>query len=104
MHVFNRASPDYFKAIGQHVLRGRTFTPADTATSPGVAVVNQAFVKKLFKPGQDPIGQHLGWQEIKSAGDFEIVGVVEDTKYKAHAMRAADVFHPDAAAVAHQPA
>ena len=45
-------------------------------------MVNQAFVKKLFKPGQDPIGQHLGWQDIKSAGDFEIVGVVEDTKYQ----------------------
>jgi macrolide transport system ATP-binding/permease protein len=47
-----------------------------------VAVVNQAFVKKLFKPGQGPIGQHLGWQEIKSAGDFEILGVVEDTRYQ----------------------
>jgi macrolide transport system ATP-binding/permease protein len=79
---FNRASPNYFKAVGQHVLRGRAFTPADTATSPGVAVVNQAFVKKLFKQDQDPIGQHLGWQDIKSAGDFEIVGVVEDTKYQ----------------------
>ena len=79
---FDRASPEYFKAIGQQVVRGRTFTAADTATSPGVAVVNQAFVKKLFKPGEDPIGQHFGANDIKNSGDFEIVGVVEDTKYQ----------------------
>ena len=79
--AFDRASPDYFKAVGQRVVRGRTFTPADTATAPGVAVVNRAFVKKLFKAGEDPIGQHFGAQEIKNSGDFEIVGVVEDTKY-----------------------
>jgi macrolide transport system ATP-binding/permease protein len=79
---FDRASPEYFKAIGQQVVRGRAFTAADTATSPGVAVVNQAFVKKLFKPGEDPIGQHFGANDIKNSGDFEIVGVVEDTKYQ----------------------
>jgi macrolide transport system ATP-binding/permease protein len=79
---FDRASPEYFKAIGQHVVRGRAFTAADTATSPGVAVVNQAFVKKLFNPGEDPIGQHFGATDIKNSGDFEIVGVVEDTKYQ----------------------
>jgi macrolide transport system ATP-binding/permease protein len=80
--MFDRASPEYFKAIGQRVVRGRAFTAADTATSPRVAVVNQAFVKKLFKPGEDPIGQHLGANDIKNSGDFEIVGVVEDTKYQ----------------------
>lgn len=86
---FDRASPEYFKAIGQQVVRGRAFTSADTATSPGVAVVNQAFVRKFFKPGEDPIGQHFGADNIKNSGDFiknsgdfEIVGVVEDTKYQ----------------------
>jgi len=80
--LFNRASPDYFKAVGQRVLRGRTFTSADTATAPGVAVVNQAFVKKLFKPGENPLGMHIGLVDIKNSGDFEVVGIVEDTKYQ----------------------
>jgi macrolide transport system ATP-binding/permease protein len=80
--LFNRASPDYFKAIGQRVVRGRTFTPADTETSEGVAVVNQTFVKTLFKPGEDPIGQHFGATAIKSSSDYKIVGVVEDTRYE----------------------
>ncbi len=80
--TFDRASPDYFKAVGQRVVRGRSFAPSDTATSEGVAVVNQAFVKKLFKNGEDPIGQHLGAFAIKSSGDYKIVGVVEDTTYE----------------------
>ena len=80
--LFNRASPEYFKAVGQQVLRGRTFTAADTATAPGVAVVNQAFVQKLFKHGEDPLGKRFGVIDIKNSGDFEIVGVVENTKYQ----------------------
>jgi macrolide transport system ATP-binding/permease protein len=80
--VFNRASPEYFKAIGQRVIRGRSFLPSDTANSEGVAVVSQAFVNKLFKRGEDPIGQHFGAFGIKSSGDYKIVGVVEDTKYE----------------------
>jgi predicted permease len=80
--LFDRASPEYFKAVGQRIIRGRSFTPQDTATAPGVAVVNLAFVKKFFKHGQDPIGQHFGVINIKNSGDFEIVGVVENTKYQ----------------------
>jgi ABC-type antimicrobial peptide transport system permease subunit len=44
-----------------------------------VAVVNQAFVKNLFKPGENPIGHRMGTPD--GPGDFEIVGVVEDTSY-----------------------
>ena len=46
-----------------------------------VAVVNQSFVKKFFTNGEDPIGIHFGVSGVKSAGDFEIVGVVSDVKY-----------------------
>jgi hypothetical protein len=41
------------------MVRGRGFTEQDTASSPQVAIVNQAFVKRFF-PKQDPIGQHFG--------------------------------------------
>jgi ABC-type antimicrobial peptide transport system permease subunit len=52
-------------------------------------VVNRQFVKK-FLNGANPIGQHFG-NDAKSAGDYQIVGVVEDTTYvtvrwKDHAM------------------
>jgi macrolide transport system ATP-binding/permease protein len=75
-----RVSPEYFDSVGTHVVLGRGIGVQDTATSPVVAVVNQTFVKKLFKPGESPIGHHFGGGP-KSSGDFEIVGVVEDTAY-----------------------
>ena len=77
---WDRVSPQFFQTIGQPVLRGRSFTDQDTATSQMVAVVNQAFVKKFF-PKEDPIGHHFGVFDQKYANNFEIVGIVADAKY-----------------------
>ena len=60
---------------------GRGIDIRDTSTATPVAVVNQAFVKKLFNPGENPIGHHIGPPGTNSPGDFEIVEVVEDTAY-----------------------
>jgi hypothetical protein len=46
---------EYFDSVGTHVLMGRGITVQDTATSPHVAVVNEDFVRALFKPGENPI-------------------------------------------------
>jgi predicted permease len=86
-----RGNAEYFDSVGTHVLMGRGFTTQDTSTSPAVAVVNQSFVKKFFKPGENPIGRRFGSPGPQTSGDFEIVGVVEDTAYtsvtwKNHAM------------------
>jgi len=75
-----RVGPEYFDSVGTHVLMGRGIGIQDTATSPSVVVVNETFVKKWFKPGENPIGQHMGHGE-KHMHDWEIVGVVEDTIY-----------------------
>ena len=76
-----RGNAEYFDSVGTHVLMGRSFTTQDTSTSPAVAVVNQSFVKRFFKPGENPIGRRFGAPGPQSSGDFEIVGVVEDTAY-----------------------
>jgi macrolide transport system ATP-binding/permease protein len=76
-----RGNAEYFDSVGTHVLMGRGFTTQDTSTSPAVAVVNQSFVKRFFKPGENPIGRRFGSPGTQSSGDFEIVGVVEDTAY-----------------------
>lgn len=78
---WDRITPDYFPTTGTPVLRGRAITPQDTASSTRVAVVNEAFVKKIF-PNEDPIGKHFGRSEGNHAGDYEIVGVVADAKYQ----------------------
>ncbi len=78
---FNRIGPHYIETIGTRLLRGRTIGPQDTPTSPQVAVINEQFARKYF-PKEDPIGRHFGMGDASHRRDFEIVGVVEDTKYQ----------------------
>jgi ABC-type antimicrobial peptide transport system permease subunit len=44
-------------------------------------VVNQTFAKRFFKDG-NAIGKHFGDFDMQHAGEFEIVGVTEDTQYR----------------------
>jgi macrolide transport system ATP-binding/permease protein len=76
-----KANAEFFDSVGTRVVMGRGIGVQDTATAPSVAVVNQSFVK-LYLKGLNPIGQHFGGNGPKSAGDYEIVGVVEDTAYE----------------------
>jgi len=80
---FVKGNAEYFDSVGTHVVMGRGFGPQDTSTAPAVAVVNRTFVKNLFKDGSNPVGRRIGPPGPKSSGDFEIVGVVEDTVYTA---------------------
>ena len=79
---WDKVSPELFDALGQHLLRGRNLLPTDTAHSPGVAVVNRAFVQRFFPNGEDPIGRHFGMGNRRSVTDWQIVGVVENAKYQ----------------------
>jgi putative ABC transport system permease protein len=69
-------SPEYFKAIGSPLRRGRAFTERDTAESPLVALVNEAAVRQWF--GGDPIGRFV----ITGGQRREIVGVVGDVRQR----------------------
>jgi len=77
---WDRVGSGYFETLGQPVVRGRGIETDDTATTRGVAVVNETFAKTFFK-GEDPIGRHFGMDEQAYASSFEIVGVVRDVKY-----------------------
>jgi len=84
-------SPDYFRAMGIPVLRGRAFTESDALESPGVAVIPESLAKRCF-PNEDPIGKRIykGRLNPGQAGELdrwtnvslwtEIVGIVADVK------------------------
>jgi predicted permease len=78
---FNAISPDYVRAVGIRVLRGRDFNDRDTATSARVVIVNESLVGRLFGKA-DPIGRRLTVGLNASRQDLEIVGVVHDAKYQ----------------------
>ncbi|HEY2820550.1 MAG TPA: ABC transporter permease [Candidatus Acidoferrum sp.] len=83
---WDRVGADYLQHLGVPVLRGRYFTEADSETTAPVAVVNQAFVKRFFKDGEEPIDQHFGLDVPELAGTFRIVGVVADAKFAGFAL------------------
>jgi predicted permease len=72
------ASAGMVEAMGIPMVRGRFFTDGDTASSPAVVVVNQAFVSKYFS-GADPIGHTYSMGKGPLA-DAHIVGVIGDVK------------------------
>jgi FtsX-like permease family protein/MacB-like protein len=76
-----RVNADYFDSVGTRVVMGRGIGVQDTATAPTVAVVNETFVKAMFSRGDNPIGRRFGNPGPDSNGDYEIVGVVQDTTY-----------------------
>ncbi|HEV2198019.1 MAG TPA: ABC transporter permease [Candidatus Acidoferrum sp.] len=80
-HVnYDAVSPNYFSTMKVPLLSGREFNEADTATSPKVAIINEAMMKAFF-PNRNPIGVHLAMgsgNDVKP--DIEIVGVVKDAK------------------------
>jgi predicted permease len=78
---FLRVGPRYFETIGTRLLRGRVIDDRDTSTSPAVAVVSESFAKQYLRK-EDPIGRHFGLNSVTNAGNYEIVGVVADAKYR----------------------
>jgi predicted permease len=78
---WDRVSSNYLQNFGITVLRGRAFTSADNETTAPVAVVNEAFVKRFFKSGEDPLDQHFGLDMPENTGTFRIVGIVRDAKF-----------------------
>ncbi|NVB84641.1 MAG: ABC transporter permease, partial [Kofleriaceae bacterium] len=73
---------DGMEALGAHVLRGRAINASDTAESPSVVMINEAFAKKFF-PGEDAIGKRVAlWEspDLKQLQTQTIVGIVADIK------------------------
>ena len=79
---FSSVSPEYFKTLRIPMLAGRDFNESDTAQSPRVAIVNEAFAR-LLGLGENPIGMRFRREATPTTPEEvnEIVGVVQDTKY-----------------------
>ena len=101
---WNSVGSDYFRTLGLPVLRGRSFTKAETevAGAPAVAIVDEVLAKKVW-PGGDAVGQRIQWAErdaptaagggngamgsnddlaraAQDPGSVEVVGIVPATR------------------------
>jgi predicted permease len=78
----NAMSDGYLETMGMRLIAGRDFGGRDSRAAPAVAIVNQAFARRLGLPG-NPVGERFRGEKSPSEPDavFEIIGLVPDTKY-----------------------
>src|SRR5262249_38806946 len=82
LSVNSVVSPDYFRAMGITLLKGRLPTPQDTTSSGGiVAVIDENMARDLFA-GKDPLGQAMFLDG--GAVRVQIVGVVNHIRHQSY--------------------
>jgi predicted permease len=72
---FLNVSPGWIDAMKIPFIDGRDFRPSDT--SPGVAIVNEAFARQYFN-GESPIGKLFA----KGRNRYQVIGLVRDAPYR----------------------
>ncbi|HYK24124.1 MAG TPA: ABC transporter permease, partial [Candidatus Acidoferrum sp.] len=94
-----KVTPDYFRAMGTPLLRGRVFNSGDTKNSPAVVIVNDVFAQRFF-----PRGNAIGQQIVLIHGENnqpsppkEIVGIVGGSRHESLAIQPLPEFYISAA-------
>jgi predicted permease len=86
--AYKFVSAEFFSVLGIDVIRGRTFTAAESSADAGVAIVAESFARQMW-PAADALGQVLRLERDPAepsreskvpplAGRFTIVGVARD--------------------------
>jgi len=83
--TFKTADPEFFKAAGIPILKGRGIVATDTRANARVVVLNKSFAERLFG-NEDPIGKRVAWtgevlQFVPISPDWRtVVGIAGDTR------------------------
>jgi predicted permease len=92
-------SPGFFRAVGTKLIAGRDFTWNDKVNTPSVAIVNEAFAKRILG-GANKVGSYF-----RNGPLVQVVGIVEDGKYQGLAEEAFPALfvpilqHPDSGVI-----
>jgi predicted permease len=80
--IFRTADPGYFHAMQIPLVGGRFFTSSERLNNSNFVIISQKLASEFF-PTEDPLGKHLtvSWRS-PSPENFEIIGVVGDTRYE----------------------
>jgi predicted permease len=77
--IWYAVQPDYLKAMGIPLLRGRFISSEDTENSRSVVVIDENFARE-FLPNEDPIGKQIDTDLMGPLVRSAIVGIVGHTK------------------------
>ena len=84
------ASPGYFEALGQRVLKGRSFGPGDTRDGQLVVVINDLLARRWW-PGASAVGHSL---RIGGMQPALVVGVVENARQRLDEPPGEEIYFP----------
>jgi putative ABC transport system permease protein len=83
--------PDYFHTLGTRLVRGRDFSPQDTANAPAVAIINETLARRFFR-NEDPLGKRLRiGNPTSNPVPREIIGIVQDAVVRSIGEESANV-------------
>lgn len=87
-------SPDYFRALGIPLVRGRFFTGQDNGDGPPVVIISESLAHRYFSD-ENPIGRRLkaSGPDLHDTPFMEIVGVVAGVRYTGLDDVAADAYY-----------
>ncbi len=75
------ATPDFFRAMGIPLLRGRVFTDSDTPKNALPVVIINETMARLYWPNEDPIGKRFKFGDPNFPQPWQtVVGVVGDVR------------------------
>ncbi|HLY18447.1 MAG TPA: ABC transporter permease [Bryobacteraceae bacterium] len=85
---YHVASPDYFRALGIPLVRGRYFTDGDNMQAPLALIINQSMARRYW-PNEDALGKRMTFDDQPKEKDWmTIVGIVGDVKDKPDSLSA----------------
>jgi predicted permease len=99
----NGITPEWFETYRMRMLAGRAFTSQDREGSPLVLIANQAFAQRFFA-GTNPIGKEVRTALAATAGNYQIVGVVNDAVYRSQRAGVTPTLYLPLAQSEHRPA
>ena len=78
--VYRLVMPGYFETMRLPLIRGRLIAEKDDASAPGVVIINESAAEK-FWPGEDPIGQHITFDDkSKTPAWLTVIGIAKNAK------------------------
>ena len=79
---YHVAGPDYFRALGIPLERGRFFTDGDSTDAPLALIINQSMARRYW-PNEDAVGKRITFEDKPKEKDWmTVVGIVGDVKDK----------------------